>query len=56
MKKPVKPKDKHKSGFMVRLPAEYHEKLRRLTERTQRKMTTEVQRALDRHFKAEKIT
>lgn len=43
------------SGFMVRLPETYRDKLRTLTERTKRKITAEVQVALDKHFKAEKI-
>jgi len=55
MAKPSKPKDQHKSGFMVRLPEEYRPKLKRLADRNKRKMTTELQIALDKHFKDEKI-
>jgi predicted DNA-binding protein len=56
MAKPKKKKDQHKSGFMVRLPVEYREKLLKLTERTRRKITVEVQIALDKHFRDEKIS
>lgn len=52
-KKPAK--DAHKSGFMVRLPEAYRGRLKKLTGRTKRKITTEVQVALDKHFKDESI-
>ena len=46
-----KPKpDRHKSTFVVRLPEEYREKLKVLTDRTRRKYTAEVQIALDKHL------
>lgn len=51
-KKPTsKPADKHKSGFMVRLPEEYRIALTELCEKTDRTFTAEVRRALDAHFK-----
>jgi predicted DNA-binding protein len=54
-RKPPKPKDQHRSSFMVRLPESYRERLTRLVGRTKRKMTAEVQLALDKHFRDEKI-
>jgi predicted DNA-binding protein len=56
MGKSRKPKDQHKSSFMVRLPEPYREKLNRLKARTRRAITTEVQLALDKHFRDEKVT
>lgn len=44
-----------RDDFMVRLPESYRERLTRLVGRTKRKMTTEVQLALDKHFRDEKI-
>jgi hypothetical protein len=54
-KKPGPPADQHKSKFMVRLPEAYREKLAKLTARTRRAITVEVQIALDKHFKEEKV-
>jgi hypothetical protein len=54
-KKAAKAKDQHKSGFMVRLPEEYRAKLLALAQRTKRKMTTEVQISLDKHFADEGV-
>lgn len=51
-----KPKDLHRSSFMVRLPESYRERLTSLVARTKRKMTTEVQIALDKHFKDERAS
>ena len=50
-KKPT-PKDQHKSGFMVRLPEAYREKLAELKRKTERPYTTDVRRALDDYLKA----
>lgn len=50
-----KPKDQHRSSFMVRLPESYRDRLARLVVRTKRKMTAEVQIALDKHFAEEKV-
>lgn len=49
-KTPVK--DKHKSGFLVRLPESYREALNELKRQTRRPITQEVQMALEAHFKA----
>lgn len=46
--------DQHKSKFMVRLPEAYREQLQRLTAKTRRTLTMEVQLALDKHFADEK--
>jgi predicted DNA-binding protein len=51
-----KPKDQHKSSFMVRLPEAYRERLAQLKARTRRPITAEVQLALDKHFRDEKVT
>lgn len=51
-KKPAKPKDKHKSGFLVRLPESYRVALTELKRRTRRPITQEVQIALEAHLKA----
>jgi hypothetical protein len=47
-----KPKDQHKSGFLVRLPVAYRGKLEELRKTTRRPFTTEIQVALDAHMKA----
>lgn len=54
-RKPQPKPDQHRSSFMVRLPEAYRERLTRLVGRTKRKMTTEVQLALDKHFRDEKV-
>lgn len=46
------PKDQHKSGFMVRLPEAYREKLRELQAKTDRPFTSDVRRALDAYLTA----
>ena len=53
-KKKGKP-DQHKSGFMVRLPEAYREKLEEVAVKNRRTMTVETQIALDKHFQAEGI-
>ena len=50
-----KPKDQHKSGFMVRLPDAYRGPMATLKAKNRRPMTTELQMALDKHFKEEGI-
>lgn len=50
-KKPKK--DQHKSGFLVRLPESYRPPLERLKAKNKRPITSEVQLALDKHFKDE---
>lgn len=47
--------DRHKSGFMVRLPESHREPLARLKKKNRRSMTTEVQIALERHYKEEGV-
>jgi hypothetical protein len=54
-KKPDKPPDRHKSGFMVRLPEEHRAALELLKQRHRRKITEEVQIALEKHYKAEGV-
>lgn len=49
----AKPKDKHKSAFMVRLPERYRGALESLKAKTRRATTVEVQIALDKHLKDE---
>lgn len=49
-------KDGHKSGFMVRLPEQYRPPLEQLRKKSKRPMTSEVQVALDKHFKDEGLT
>lgn len=46
-----KPKDQHKSGFMVRLPEEYRELLQKLKLKTDRSITTCVRRGVDKELK-----
>lgn len=45
------PEDRHKSGFMVRLPEAYRPPLERLKKKNRRPITSEVQIALDEHLK-----
>lgn len=47
--------DRHKSGFMVRLPAIYRELLNQVRLKSRRTITVEVQIALDKHLKDEGI-
>jgi hypothetical protein len=46
-------KDQHKSRHMVRLTSEQHAALKALALRNTRKMTDELTRALNEHFKRE---
>jgi hypothetical protein len=50
-----KPKDQHKSGFMVRLPESHRPPLDALKKKHRRATTTEVQIALERHYQAEGV-
>ena len=50
-----KPKDRHRSGFMVRLPEEHRTALDETTKRTRRAITTEVQIALEKHYRDEGV-
>jgi hypothetical protein len=54
-KKTERPKDQHKSGFMVRLPEAHREALEQLKKRTRRAITVEVQIALEEHYKREGV-
>lgn len=49
-------KDRHRSGFMVRLPEPYREALAELRRKTRRAITVETQIALDEHLKMNGIT
>jgi hypothetical protein len=44
-------KDRHQSGFVLRLPVAYRHKLKELKAKTRRAYTVEVQMALDLHLK-----
>lgn len=44
-----KTRDRHKSGFMVRLPEEWREWLQEVTAKSRRTMTSEVQIALSEY-------
>jgi hypothetical protein len=48
-------KDRHKSGFMVRLPMWLRGPIKTLLTRTRRAITTEVVMALEKHLTAEGI-
>jgi hypothetical protein len=50
-----KPGDKHKSGFMIRLPEAYRAPLSTLKTKNRRPTTTEVQIALDKHLQSEGV-
>lgn len=50
-----KPKDQHKSGFMVRLPESFRAPLDTLKAKNRRPTTAEIQIALERHFQAEGV-
>ena len=61
MAKTSKPKpelkpDRHKSGFMVRLPAAYKGAMATLKAKNRRTITMEVQIALDKHLQAEGVS
>ncbi len=43
-------RDRHASGFMVRLPEVYRTQLHQLCAQTRRTMTTEIQIALEEHL------
>ena len=45
-------KDQHTSGFMVRLPEEYRDKLQAIKDRTGAPYAESVRRALDAYIKA----
>lgn len=45
--------DRHKSGYMLRLPEHFREMLQDLTQDTRRTMTEEVKIALERYLKGE---
>jgi hypothetical protein len=47
--------DKHKSGFLVRLPGLFRPPLAKLRERHRRAITVEVQIALEKHLAAEGV-
>lgn len=45
------PKDRHASGFVIRVPEAYREPMNKLKLKTRRNITVETQIALDRHLK-----
>jgi hypothetical protein len=49
-KKQDQDKDRHGSGFMIRLPEIYRTQLRKLREQMRRPMTSEIQIALEEHL------
>lgn len=51
-RKKLPAKDRHKSGFMVRLPESFRELLDELVKESHRTMTVEVQLALSDYAKA----
>jgi hypothetical protein len=42
--------DRHRSGFMLRLPEVYRVQLRKLRAQTRRPMTTDIQIALEKYL------
>lgn len=48
-------KDRHTSGFVVRLPKKYQKLMGRLKDQNRRPITSEVTLALDVHLKANGI-
>jgi len=46
-----KASDQHKSSFLIRLPEQLRERLRRLKEQTERPMTVDVRRAVEEYLK-----
>jgi len=54
-KKPDPKADKHKSGFLVRLPAPYRLKLQELKKKTDRPITASVRRGVDAELRANGI-
>ena len=62
-KKPQKPKkapkpadDRHRSGFMLRLPENHRQALEELRKKNRRPFTEEVQIALEKHYRDEGVT
>lgn len=53
--KPGPKPDRHKSGFMVRLPNAYREAMAALRAKSRRTITMEIRVALDKHLQAEGI-
>lgn len=49
-------KDYHRSGFLVRLPEPYREKLREIKRKTDRPFAATVRRALDDFLKANGVS
>ena len=55
-KKKAKPAaDLHRSGFMVRLPESHRAPLAALKAKHRRAMTVEIQIALEKHYRDEKV-
>jgi hypothetical protein len=58
-KKPRKPstraEDRHRSGFMVRLPESHRKALEALRKKNRRAFTEEVQIALEKHYREEGV-
>lgn len=50
-----KPKDAHKSGFMVRLPLAYRPALEALKAKNRRPITMELQIAIDAYLKTQGV-
>jgi hypothetical protein len=46
-----KPKDRHLSGRMIRLPVEMHEALKQAAVKSRRAMTVELVIALEKHLR-----
>jgi hypothetical protein len=46
-----KPKDRHASGFLIRLPERYRETFEQVKRQTRRPYTVEAQLAIDSHFR-----
>lgn len=55
-KKPKPPKDRHRSGFMVRLPEAHRVALEELKKKHRRAYTEEVQIALEKHYRDEGVS
>lgn len=54
-RKPAKVEDRHRSGFMIRLPEPFRAALEQLHAKHRRPMTVEVQIALEKHFRDEGV-
>jgi predicted DNA-binding protein len=50
-KSPKRRKDAHRSGFMVRLPESYRERMEELRRKTDRPYSAQVRRAMDAYLK-----